>query len=118
VPALGARAGLDLASVDRDSLAHADEAVAAASPISAAVAVVDDRYLDRAVLVAREHLRARGARVLDGVRQALLDEAVRGQVDPRRKLRGVSFDGELDRKARLARLRDEAVQVLEAGLGS
>ena len=54
--------------------------------------------------------------MLDGVRQAFLNEAVRGQVDPRRKLRRIAFDLELDGQARLPRLRDEAVQVLEAGL--
>ena len=45
-----------------------------------------------------------GARVLERVRQALLDDPVRGEVDRGRQRRGLALDVELDRQARAADL--------------
>ena len=81
----GQWAGLELAAVDRDPLAHADQAVAAALAAAVSGAVVGDGQLDVAVAVADDHLGALCARVLDRVGQALLDESVGGQVDARRQ---------------------------------
>src|SRR5919201_7100442 len=108
--------GLELAAVDRYALAHADEAVSALVAAAPARAVVAHGELDVPVAVANEHLRLMRPRVLEAVRQALLDEPVRGEVDPGRKLLGRAFDAELDRKPRFACLLDELVEVLEARL--
>ena len=54
--------------------------------------------------------------MLDRVRQALLDEPVRSEVDAGWELRRLAFDPELDGQPRLPRLRDEPVQVLKARL--
>src|SRR5919198_1999807 len=77
--------GLELAAVDRHALSHADEAVAALVAVAAAGAVVAHGELDVPVAVADEHLRLVRPGVLDGVRQAFLDEPVRGEVDAGRK---------------------------------
>ena len=86
--------------------------------LSAAVAraVVADGQLDVAVVVANEHLGVAGPRVLERVRQTFLHEPVGREVEAGRELHRVAFDLELDRQARLARLRDEPVEVLEARL--
>ena len=84
--------------------------------VAAARAVVGDLELDLAVAVADEDLRLVGARVLERVRQALLDEPVGRQVDAGRKLRGLALDPQLDRQPGLPNLLDELVEVLEARL--
>src|SRR5919201_4775307 len=116
VAAAYARSGLELAAVDRHALAHVDEAVSALVAVAPARAVVAHGELDVPVAVANEPLRRMRPRVLEAVRQALLDEPVRGEVDPGRKLLGRAFDAELDRKPRFACLLDELVEVLEARL--
>src|SRR5215831_20651969 len=80
-PALGPRASLDLSSVDGDALAHTDETVPSRGTTAVSRPVVHHRYIDVPVVVADEHLRIPRARVLDRVRQALLDDAIRRQVD-------------------------------------
>jgi len=63
------------------------------------------------------HGRARVAGVLERVRQRLLDDPVRGQLDPDRELPTLALDAELDGKARLAELPDEGGYVVEPRLG-
>jgi hypothetical protein len=77
------RAGLELSSVDGDTLAHPDEAVAGAPPVAVRATVVRHAHLDLTVAVPHAHLRARRARVFERIRQAFLDDAVRGEVDAR-----------------------------------
>src|SRR5581483_6351649 len=116
VAAAGPRAGLELAAVDRDALAHPDQAVPSFVAVAVAAPVVAHRQLDVPVAVADEHLRPARPRMLERVRQALLNEAVRGQVDARRQLLRLALDPELDRQAGLARMLDEAREVAEARL--
>ena len=54
--------------------------------------------------------------MLERVRQRLLDDPVRRQLDPDRQLAPLALDAELDRKAGLAHLRDERRQVVEPRL--
>src|SRR5205085_10289609 len=70
VPALRPRAGLELAAVYGDALAHPDEAVSSLVAVSAAGAVVAHRQLDVAVGVADEHLGFSRAGVLERVRES------------------------------------------------
>src|SRR6266498_887243 len=81
VAASGAGAGLELAAVDRHALAHADQAVSALVAVAAAETVVAHGQLDLPVAVPDEHLGVLRPSVLEGVRQALLDEPVSGEVD-------------------------------------
>src|SRR5207244_5256143 len=76
VAALRSRTGLQLAAVDRDSLAHPDEPVPASVAVSVAAAVVAHRHLDVPVAVADEHLGVLRACMLERVREAFLDETV------------------------------------------
>ena len=54
----------------------------ALAAVATAGAVVGHGQLHVPAAEADEHLGMLGPRVLDGVRQPLLDEAVRGQVEP------------------------------------
>src|SRR5438128_9053352 len=81
VAAPRSRTSLQLAAVDRDALAHPDEAVPASVAAAGAAAVVAHRQLDVPVAVANHDLRPQRAGVLEGIRQALLDEPVGSQVD-------------------------------------
>ena len=79
-------AGAHLAAVDLHALADADEPVAEAVARRAAEAVVADLELQRVRLVAHGHVGPGRARVLERVRQALLDDAVGGELDrPRQR---------------------------------
>src|SRR5205085_9609065 len=117
VAAAYAGSGLELSAVHRDALAHADEAVSTLVAVAPAWSVVAHGEFHVPVAVADEDLRVVRPGVLDGVRQAFLDEPVRGEIDTGRKLLRCAFDPQLDRKPRLARLLDELVEVLEARLG-
>src|SRR6187200_1933334 len=90
-------ARLDRAADERDALAQADETVTAAA-VTAGLrhAVVRHLELQLAALPADGHAGTRGPGVLEGVRQRLLDHAVRGEVDARRELHGGSLDDEVD----------------------
>src|SRR5437763_3147952 len=116
VAAARPRSGLELAAVDGHALAHADEAVSTLVAVAPARAVVAHGELDVPVAVADEHLRLAGSRVLQRVRQALLDEPVLGEVDSGRQLLRRAFDAQLDRKPSVACMLDELVEVLEARL--
>ncbi len=117
-PATGSRAEIlkpppgrgpdsQLAAAERDALAHADEPVAAAVARVVAVAVVGHFDLDILSGVPDGDPRVRRAGVLERVRQRLLDDPVRREVDARRELDGRPLDRQLDRQARLAHLLDE-----------
>ena len=82
-PAAGRRAGRERAAVHADALAHAHEPVAAVGRAAVdAATVVGDLEPDRAGLVVdHRRWRSRRARVLQHVRQRLLHDAVRGEVD-------------------------------------
>src|SRR5438128_2144945 len=116
IAALGPRACLELAAVHGDPLAHADEAVSALVAVAPTGAVVHDRQLDVAVAVADEHLGVRRARVLERVREPFLDEPVGGQVDTGGKRYRLSLDAQLHREPGLARLHDQALELLEGRL--
>ena len=79
-------------------------------------AVVGDLDVELALAVAHSHARVRGACVLQGVRQRLLHDPVRRQVDARRDRALVALDPQLDRHARLAHLLDEVAEVAQARL--
>jgi hypothetical protein len=64
-----------------DALAHANEAVPAAVSVRGAAAAVGDLERQLVFVVAHGHGRARGAGVLEGVGERLLDDPVAGQVD-------------------------------------
>ena len=118
-PPFGARARFELAAVDRYALAHADQAVTAAVRWRFAVRslpVVRYLDLDVAVVVAHVHLGVRRGRVIDRVRQALLHEAVRRQVDAGWERYRLSLDLEVHREAGLASVGDERVDPAQARL--
>ena len=54
--------------------------------------------------------------MLKGVRQAFLHEPVGGQVNAGRELNRLALDPQLDRQAGLARLLDQPLDLLQAGL--
>ena len=85
------RPGVQLAAEDAHALAHADEPVAAAAHAAGRAGpgpAVADLQLDVLAAVADVHLGRRGAGVLDGVGDRLLDDAVGGEVDARRAAGG------------------------------
>ena len=92
---------VERATDDRDTLAQADQAVARA------VAVAPHRGRRRGSRARRRPLRSGCARApapgpacLSDVRERLLHDAVRGEVDAGRQLDRVALDVELDREAR------------------
>ena len=54
--------------------------------------------------------------MLERVRQRLLHDPVGGQVDARRQLAALALDRQLDRKPRVAHLRDERLELSERRL--
>src|SRR6185437_12037204 len=80
--AVGPRPALELAAVERDALAHADQAVPAALALATALTGVGDVELEVALAVAQTHRRRCAAAVLERVGQPLLDHAIGGQVEP------------------------------------
>src|SRR5439155_1270048 len=94
---------VEAAAIERDPLAHPDQAVAtAATARRRSRAVVDDLELERIFAVMDVHARARLPGVLERVRQSLLHDPVGRQLDPERELAPVALDRELDGKAGLA----------------
>ena len=77
------RAALELAAHDGDPLTHADEPTAGAVARGGAVAVVRDLELDRVVEPVDVDPRLRRPTVLHRVRQRLLHQAIRRQIDAR-----------------------------------
>ena len=62
------------------------------SPSPSPSPVVDDLELDLVLAVGDEHARRRRARVFERVRQRLLDDAIRGQIDAGRGLARLAGD--------------------------
>src|SRR5690348_3785425 len=104
-----ARAGGQRAAVEGDAFAHPDQPVAGAVAVrrTAAATVVADLDVEAARLVAQPHLGTRGPGVLERVGQALLDDAVRAQVDPGGQRGALALDRQLDGKAGPLDLLDE-----------
>src|SRR6266550_1589993 len=111
-----APACFELAPVDRDALAHADEAVTASAAVAPAPAVVADRQLDVSVLVAHDDFGPLRPSVLERVRKAFLDEPVGGQVKTGRKLDRLSLNPQVDGQPRFTRVLDEPLDLVEGGL--
>jgi hypothetical protein len=98
-PALRGRTCGHLAPVDLDAFPDADKAVAEAVALRATPAVVP--YLDLQLVrsIANSHVRVAGTCVLEGVRQAFLNDAISGEVDPSGKRERLSFHMEFDGQA-------------------
>jgi hypothetical protein len=84
--------------------------------LGGAGSVVGDLDVELLVAVADGHARMRRAGVLERVRQRLLDDAVRRQVDPRRDRARLALDPQFHGHAGLANLVDEVPEVAQAGL--
>src|SRR6478672_10683616 len=110
---------VETAAVERDALAHADEAVTATRNWRGdACAVVGDLELERVRSVANVDARVRLTCVLERVRQRLLHDPEGGQLDADGQLSSLAFDLELDGEAGFPKLAHENRDVGEAGLGS
>src|SRR6478735_2586022 len=116
-PAAGARARLDRAPDERDALAKPDQPVACAVAGGLGASVVGDLDLDLVLAPADGDPCPRRARVLERVRERLLDHAVRRKVDARCELPRLPLDGELGRGAGFADGPDEHVHGAHRGLG-
>src|SRR5919201_6211727 len=116
VATLRPRAGLELAAVHGDALAHADEAVSALVALAPAWTVVAHRQLDVAVAVANDDLGSLRPGVLERIREPLLDESVGGEVGTGGKLYRLALDAQLHREPRLARLFDPLLELVEGRL--
>src|SRR5205085_6642375 len=111
---------LELAVVQRNALAHADEPVTASvlGPCRSAGATsgVADLELERLGGVADQHARVGRSCMLDRVREAFLDHAVGGEIDAGRQRRALALDPNLDRKTGGAGTSDEFVELLHTRL--
>ena len=96
---LGSPAGVDLAAVDGDALADSSESVSGACAVPVALAVVEDLELEVVGRVAQHDVGPPRAHVLQGVRQRLLHDPIRGDVDARRELSRLAFDCHLHGQA-------------------
>jgi hypothetical protein len=76
---------LEFAAINREALRHSGETLSRARRVRDGIAAPVIAHLELQPLVGRPHAddRVSGTGVLDGVRQPLLDEAVRDQVEPR-----------------------------------
>src|SRR5581483_530986 len=114
--AFGPRTGVELAAEDGDPLPHADQPVAAAAAVARTAAVVEDLERELAGPVGDTDDRGRPAAVLERVRQRLLDDAVRRQVDAERDWSLFALDSQVDRQTGIAHPVRELVEVGEAAL--
>src|SRR4051794_38950904 len=89
----------EIASAQGGPLAHADDPVAGGLQLAGAAAVVGDRELQRVGPIRDGNARPRGARVLEGVGERLLHDAIGGEVDARGKGTRSSRRLDLDREA-------------------
>src|SRR5919106_1468424 len=80
---------------ERDSLPDAEQPMTRRRR-GRALAIVDDLDLDEALAVADPDAGTRGAGMAQDVRQRLLDDPVRGQLDARREPGGLAFDADFD----------------------
>ena len=108
--------GGHLAAVDLDPLADADEAVAEAVARPSARAVVAHLDLQLVGPVAEGHVGVAGARVLERVGQALLDDPVGGEVDAPRQRTGSPSTCSCTGRPGAADLLEQRVEAVEAGL--
>ena len=109
------RARRDLAAVDAQPLAHADQAVAAARELRAraAVAAVGDVHGELVAGPVEADVRRRAAGVLDRVGQRLLHDAVDGELGAGAERAALAADLERHRQARGARALDELREPVE-----
>ena len=89
-PALGGLTCGHLAAVDLDAFADTDETVPEAVALRAPRAVVPYLNLQLVRPIANGHVRVAGMRVLECIRQAFLDDAVDGEVNPPRERDGLA----------------------------
>jgi hypothetical protein len=113
------RPGGQRAAVEGRALAHPDDPVAGTVAIGARpTAVVGDLELDLAVAVAHDDARASVTGVAQDVREALLEDAVGGQVEAGRQCPGLPGHGELDGHAGVADVLDQQADLVHARLWS
>ena len=84
--------------------------------VPGARAVVCDLELEIVRVVTEKDPGARGAGVLEGIRQRLLHDPVGGEVDARRQFSRFAFDGHLDRQSGSSHLLDQPVELPQAWL--
>ena len=84
-------------------------------PPRAVVAHLDPQLVG---LVADGHVGVAGVRVLERVRQALLDDAIRGEVDRPRERDGLALDVQPHGQAGAADLVEQRVEAVEARAGA
>ena len=116
--ALLARASPQGAAVEPDALAHPDQAEPAgllALLGSVVLAVVNHVDLERRRLVVQPHRRPGPTRVLESVRQRLLDDAIGGELERTREAAPLSVDDELDGEPSLNGVRDQLVEPCQVG---
>src|SRR4051794_35733650 len=116
--AAGSGSDLELAAVEGDPLAHADQSVPAVRLARCAGAIVVDLEPQRVRLVVHSDPCARGAGVLERIRERFLHDAIGGELDPGRQRLGLAVDDEVRWQAGSPQLLGERRKVGEAGLGS
>ena len=82
----------------------------------AALTVVANLDLQLVRPIAHDHVRVARVRVLERVRQAFLDDPIRGEVDPAWKRERLPVDVQLDGQPGAADLVQQRVEAVEAGL--
>ena len=95
------------AAVDLDALADTDETVPEAVALRAPRAVVPYLNLQLVRPVTNDHVRVAGMRVLECVRQAFLDDAIGGEVNPSREREGLAVHMEFDGQSGTADLAQQ-----------
>src|SRR4029453_14348919 len=95
-PALGSRTCGHLAAIDLDAFADTDETVAEAVALRAPLAVVPPLNRQLVRPIANGHVRVAGMRMLERIRQAFLDDAISGEVNPPREREGLAVHMESD----------------------
>src|SRR4051794_22857604 len=113
----GAGADLELAAVEGDSLAHADQAVPAVRLARCRGAVVADLEPQRLGLVGDGDPGGRGAGVLERVGERFLHDPIGGELDAGRQRLGFAVDDEVGWQAGAPQLLGERREVGQPGLG-
>src|SRR3954453_16130883 len=110
------RRRLEGAAEERDALAHPRDAVASLATIGRLnTPDVSDRQLEDARVVGHADVGPRSGRMLAHVRERLLHDPERRQVEALAKLSRRALHGEVDLEPGVARLLDELAQVREPG---
>ena len=117
-PLASAGAREERAARERGAFPHAHQPVAR-DRLSAGRtrAEVPDAHAERLVAVQQVDLDVRTRSVAPGIRQRLLDDPVRGQVDAQREPPDIPAPRDADIGSRRPRLVDQIVEVAEPGLG-